>query len=131
MVRPLLRTAALFACTLLVPAYGGGGGGGAGILSSVARFAYLANRGDNTVSIYTVNAGTGQLRANGYVAAGSSPRSVTVDPGGKFAYAANFGSEDVSAFSIDAATGALSAVTGSPFAAGLNSYSMTTTGTIQ
>ncbi|HLQ26476.1 MAG TPA: hypothetical protein VK138_11435, partial [Acidiferrobacterales bacterium] len=34
------------------------------------RFAYVANQTSNTVSIYTVNATTGQLRPNGYVTAG-------------------------------------------------------------
>ncbi len=45
----------------------------------------------DTVSIYTVNASTGQLRANGYVPAGTQPSAVAVDPSGKFAYVANFG----------------------------------------
>jgi 6-phosphogluconolactonase len=38
---------------------------------------------------------------------------------GRFAYIANAGSEDVSAYTIDATTGALTAVAGSPFAAGI------------
>jgi hypothetical protein len=44
-----------------------------------------------------------------------------------FAYVANQGSNDVSAYTINATTGALTPVTGSPFAAGLNSASVTTT----
>ena len=75
----------------------------------VPRFAYLANYNDNTVSIYTVNAITGQLRANGYVMAGNRPISVTVDPSGQFAYVANFSSSNVSAYTINATTGVLSA----------------------
>lgn len=55
----------------------------------VPRFAYAANASDNTVSVFSVDAGTGQLRHNGYVAAGTIPVSVTVDPLGKFAYVAN------------------------------------------
>ena len=46
------------------------------------------------------------------------PISVTVDPSGKLAYVANFGSANVSAYTINATTGMLSAVAGSPFAAG-------------
>ena len=49
-----------------------------------------------------MNAATGQLRHNGYVAAGTNPVSVTVDPSGKFAYVANFGG-GVSAYTINAA----------------------------
>ncbi|MGB5081358.1 MAG: beta-propeller fold lactonase family protein, partial [Burkholderiales bacterium] len=74
---------------------------------SLPRFSYVANFSDNTVSIYTVDAATGQLRARGYVIAGTNPSSVTVDPSGKFAYVANFTSNNISAFSINAATGAL------------------------
>jgi hypothetical protein len=80
------------------------------------RFAYVANRLDNTISIYTVNASTGQLHHNGYVAAGTNPRSVTVDPSGRFAYAANEGSNTISVYSINQATGALTP--GTPVAAG-------------
>jgi 6-phosphogluconolactonase (cycloisomerase 2 family) len=88
-------------------------------------FAYVANAGDNTVSAYTIDGTTGALTpvagspfATGTSATnGVSPRSVTVDPTGQFVYTANQGG-DVSAYSINGATGALSAVPGSPFAAG-------------
>ncbi len=93
------------------------------------RFAYVANSNDNTVSIYTRDDATGQLRANGYVAAGTSPYSVAVDPSGKFAYVANNGSDNVSAYAIDASTGALTRV-GSPVAAGTAPYSITVAGSI-
>jgi 6-phosphogluconolactonase (cycloisomerase 2 family) len=90
----------------------------------VPRFAYVANNTDNSVSIYAVNASTGQLRHNGYVATEVAPRSVTVDPTGKFAYVANDGSSSVSAYTINATTGALTSV-GLSVAAGLNPYSVT------
>src|SRR5258708_9635896 len=113
---------------LFVTACGGGGGGGGGGTPAAAvivpRFAYVANNGDNTVSIYTVNASTGQLRHNGYVAAGTGPVSVSVDPSGKFAYVANFSSGNLSAFSLNATPGALTAV-GSPVAAGATPLSLT------
>src|SRR6266699_4986708 len=82
----------------------------AGCGGHVPRFAYVTNAGDNTVSIYTVDAVTGQLRARGYVATGTNPQSVAVDPSAKFAYVANGGSSNVSAYSINAATGALTSV---------------------
>ena len=79
---------------------GGGGGGGAPSPSNVPRFAYVANQSDNTISMYTVNATTGQLRHNGYVLAGTGPSSVSVDRMGKFAYVANQSSNDISAYLI-------------------------------
>ena len=42
-----------------------------------------------------------------------------------FAYVANSVSNNVSAYSIDTATGALTAIAGSPFAAGITSISVT------
>ena len=80
------------------------------------RFAYVANYYSNTISIYTVDSTTGQLRHNGYIAAGSNPYSVTVDPSGKFAYVANYGSNNVSVYTINQTTGALTA--GTAMAAG-------------
>jgi 6-phosphogluconolactonase (cycloisomerase 2 family) len=50
--------------------------------------------------------------------AGTTPYYVTLDPSGRFAYVANSNSKSVSAYEIDAASGVLSAVSGSPFAAG-------------
>jgi 6-phosphogluconolactonase len=89
------------------------------------RFAYVANAVDDTVSAYTINSSTGALRAvsGSPFAAGNFPVSVTVDPSGQFAYVVNaFGEDsgagDVSAYTINSSTGALSAVSGSPFAAG-------------
>src|SRR5882672_5529154 len=79
--------------------WGGGGGGGGSApaaVSNIPRFAYVANQGSQTVSIYTVDAQTGQLRPNGYVTVGASPLSVTVDPSGRYVYVGNFGSHTVS-----------------------------------
>jgi len=64
--------------------------------SYVPRFAYSANSWDNTISLYTVNAATGQMRHNGFISAGTMPYSVAVDPKGRFAYAANSGDGTVS-----------------------------------
>ena len=89
-------------------------------------FAYVANSGDNTVSVYGINASTGALTAIGSpVVTGTNPSSVTVNPAGTFAYVANRGGSTVSAYSINATTGALTQVAGSPFAAGAAPNSVT------
>jgi hypothetical protein len=82
------------------------------------------------VSAYTINSSTGALSAvaGSPFAAGTEPRSVTVDPSGQFAYVANQGDNTVSAYTINSATGALSAVAGSPFAAGTESLSVAIAG---
>ncbi len=80
-------------------------------LSNSARptaFALVANGGDGTLSLYTVNAKSGPLRANGYLALGTNPRAVAVDPSGTYAYVTS--GNDVLAFSIQASTGGLTSV---------------------
>jgi 6-phosphogluconolactonase len=89
-----------------------------GQTSAVPRFAYAANLVDNTISVYTVNGTTGQLRNNGYALASGNPTSVAVSPSGKFAYTADSSPSAVSAYSIDPGSSTLTAVTGSPFATG-------------
>ena len=76
----------------------------------VGRFAYVANASDDTLSIYAVNASTGQLRHNGYVQTPASPHGVAVHPSGKFVYVANWGAASVSAYAVQAGTGGLSSV---------------------
>jgi DNA-binding beta-propeller fold protein YncE len=68
----------------------------------------VTNKDENTISMYAVNAVSGQLRSLGYVLSGLYPFSITVDPSGQRAYVANRGV--VSVFMIDGATGALTAV---------------------
>jgi YVTN family beta-propeller protein len=71
------------------------------------KFAYAANGGSDSVSMYVINETTGALTSLGVIAAGTGPASVTVDRFGKFAYVANEGSNDVSLYTINSATGAL------------------------
>jgi 6-phosphogluconolactonase (cycloisomerase 2 family) len=101
------------------------------------KFAYVANNsnlaGGSSVSAYTIHATTGALTSVGpAVAAGTNPRSVTVDPSGKFAYVANFSNGlagNVSAYTINSTTGALTSI--GTVAAGAAPFFVTTTGTIQ
>jgi len=104
---------------------GGSGPATAAECATSPRPAVAANRDDNAVPAFRVNAEGGELRYHGDVAPGTSPLSVTVDPTGKFAYVANTGSNTVSAYTIDAKTGAFTEVTGSPFAAGTAPISVT------
>src|SRR5215831_11118889 len=104
---------------LLLAACGGGGGGNEGATSPVARFAFVANLGnDRVLSAYTVDATTGVLRHNGYavVSSGTGFTSVSVAPSNNLVYATN--SSGVWGFSINASTGALTPIAGSPFTDG-------------
>jgi len=88
-----------------------------GALAAVPRFAYVVNSKDATLSVYAVDAASGQLRNNGYVFTETKPSGVTI-AGGAFLYVSNSGKNNVSAFTLEAVTGALTPVAGSPFAAG-------------
>jgi 6-phosphogluconolactonase (cycloisomerase 2 family) len=94
--------------------------------STFPRFAFVANTNDDTISLYTVNAATGQLRANGYVAeaAGSKPMAVALDPAGKFLFVANSGTNDVAAYVVAASNGILTQAAGSPISAGFRPNSV-------
>lgn len=90
------------------------------------KFVYVADPGDATVSAYSIDAASGALTAvaGSPFPAGQEPSVVELDPSGKFAYVANGASADVSAYpiegySLDPTSGALTAVPGSPFAAGI------------
>ncbi len=102
--------------------------GSAGV-TYTPKFAYVANSGSNNISAYTIKATNGHITAvsgSPFPAGGAKtePISVTVDPSGQFVYVASTstvgGSGNISASIINASTGALTAVTGSPFATGVN-----------
>ncbi|MCU7845625.1 MAG: lactonase family protein [Candidatus Thiodiazotropha sp. (ex Monitilora ramsayi)] len=90
---------------------GGGSGGGGGTppptSPPVARFAYVANSADDTISVFIANNTTGQLRHHGYALTGDGPNSLTIDPSGEFAYTTNTNSTDISLFTINSLSGEL------------------------
>jgi 6-phosphogluconolactonase len=93
------------------------------------EYSYVTNAADNTLSAYLVDATTGALSVVGTpIATGASPHAIVgfvigVEPK-RFVYVGNEGSNDVSAFSANPTTGALTAVPGSPFAAGTDPQAM-------
>ncbi|WP_198539451.1 lactonase family protein [Streptomyces graminilatus] len=81
-----------------------------------SRFAYLANRGDNSLTRYAVEADGARLRLLGTVpVAGDFPRHIALSPDGNLLFAANQRSSTVSVFQVDPASGELR-LAGEPFA---------------
>jgi 6-phosphogluconolactonase (cycloisomerase 2 family) len=78
------------------------------------RFAYAANAGDGTVSIYLVDDGTGALSHRGYALAGLNTTRLAVHPSQQFLYAINENSDTISIYRIDAHTGMLTEIPTSP-----------------
>nr|WP_229695041.1 lactonase family protein [Streptomyces lacrimifluminis] len=86
------------------------------VVTADGRYAYLANRGHNSLTRYAVEAGGARLRFLGTVpVAGDFPRHIALAPGGNLLFAANQRSSTVSVFRVDRASGELR-LTGEPFA---------------
>ena len=61
-------------------------------IDPTSRFAYVTNRQDNTVGMYSIDATTGMLTSIATpVASGSMPFRLTFDPSGQFLYVVNEG----------------------------------------
>ncbi|MFI8348023.1 lactonase family protein [Streptomyces sp. NPDC085596] len=79
-------------------------------------FAFLANRGHNTVARYAVEEDGARLRLLGTVPVGGDfPRQLALTPDGRLLFTANQRSGTVSVFHVDTGTGALSPA-GEPYA---------------
>jgi 6-phosphogluconolactonase len=72
------------------------------------RFLYNTNRGHNSVTIFEIEAETGELEVIGWESTrGEWPRGMNLDPSGSFLYAANQNTDNIAVFRIDPASGKL------------------------
>lgn len=72
------------------------------------RFVYAANRGHDTVTVYTVDQNTGKLTfVEREHVRGATPRNFNVSPDGKWLLAAGQDSHTLASFAIDSQTGEL------------------------
>jgi DNA-binding beta-propeller fold protein YncE len=75
-----------------------------------ARWALSTNTTLNSVTVYAIADGTGELSLHSMVSADGGPGAVAVHPSGRFAFVASIGTQTVQAFAIDRAAGTLTAV---------------------
>jgi 6-phosphogluconolactonase len=86
------------------------------LVTADGSFAYLANRGGNTLARYAVEADGAELRLLGTTPVGGDyPRQIAFSPAGDLLFAANQKSSSVTVFRVDGTSGELAAV-GEPFA---------------
>ncbi|MFD3501345.1 lactonase family protein [Streptomyces sp. NPDC058676] len=86
------------------------------LVTSNGRYAYLANRGHNSLTRYAVEADGARLRLLDTVAvSGDFPRQIAFSPDGTLLFAANQKSGTVSVFHVDEESGDLR-LAGEPFA---------------
>ena len=72
------------------------------------RFLYNTNRGHNSVTMFAINAATGELDVIGWESTrGEWPRGMNIDPSGTFLYAANQNTDTIAVFRIQDSNGKL------------------------
>jgi 6-phosphogluconolactonase len=72
------------------------------------RFLYASNRGDNSITVFQIDAKTGLLSKIQIVPTqGKTPRNFVIDPTGRYLLAANQDSNNLVVFTIDPASGKL------------------------
>ena len=72
------------------------------------RFVYSANRGHDTISVFSVDPDTGSLTLiEREPVRGATPRNFNLDPSGKWLLAAGQDSHTVAVFQVDSRTGEL------------------------
>ena len=70
------------------------------------RFIYAANRGDDSIAIFSIDEGSGRLTPVSTVKTGGrGPREMNFEPSGKYFYVCNQQSGDVTTFEVDRTTG--------------------------
>ncbi|EDY58109.1 MULTISPECIES: lactonase family protein [Streptomyces] len=86
------------------------------LVTANGSYAYLANRGDNSLTRYAVEGGGARLRLLDTVPVhGDFPRQIAFSPDGRLLFAANQRSGTVSVFRVDSTSGDLR-LAGEPFA---------------
>jgi 6-phosphogluconolactonase len=92
------------------------------------RWVYVANAGENDISLYNVDSSSGSLKeVLPRTTTALRPSSLAMDPGGAFLYVVNIGFNEVSSYSISSSNGALTQVSGSPVTTGLSPASIAVT----
>jgi 6-phosphogluconolactonase len=72
------------------------------------RFVYASNRGSDSIAVFAVAAGTGELsRVEVQPTQGKTPRHFGIDPSGRWLLAENQGSDSIIEFQIDGVNGRL------------------------
>ena len=93
------------------------------VIDPTGKYAYASSSYGDDVWGYSIDPTTGNLTpvpGNPFISGttGSKPLFINIDPSGQFAYTANNGASTVSGWTIDPSSGTLTAITGTPIAAG-------------
>ena len=101
-----------------------GNGARSAVLAPSKKFVYVANSGDNDISLFTVSSSGTLTEVTPRTTTNGTPLFLAIDPAGAFLYVATAApSNSLSVFSISSSSGALTAV-GSPFPIGISATGM-------
>jgi 6-phosphogluconolactonase len=79
------------------------------LVAPYGKYVYGSNRGRNTITLFHMEAATGEMTFKGErETQGDAPSSFAIDPNGDFLFAANEASDEIVGFRIDRETGELS-----------------------
>ena len=79
-------------------------------LAPDGRHLYASERTSSTITVYAVDADTGQLKTLSLVPTEKTPRGFALDPSGRYLIASGQESHAIAVYAIDAASGGLSAL---------------------
>jgi 6-phosphogluconolactonase len=79
-------------------------------LAPDGRHLYASERTSSTITVYAVDAATGQLQTQAQVPTEKTPRGFAIDPSGRYLVASGQESHAVAVYAIDPSSGALSAL---------------------
>jgi 6-phosphogluconolactonase len=78
------------------------------VVDAKGKFLYVSNRGDDSISVFSMNAADGTLAFVQRVpSGGKTPRNFAIDPSGSWLFAANQESNNIGLFRVDSGTGRL------------------------
>jgi 6-phosphogluconolactonase len=80
------------------------------------KFVYVANAGEDSISLYKVGSDGALAEVTPRTATGKQPAELLMDPAGSFLFAVNSADNTITAYSIDAGSGALQKTANSPYA---------------
>jgi 6-phosphogluconolactonase len=79
------------------------------VLAPSGKFVYLANGGENDISLFQVASSGALTEVMPRTPTGVNPSALAIDPGGTFLYAANASSNTIDSYKVDTSKGALTA----------------------
>jgi 6-phosphogluconolactonase len=107
--------------------YGAGISPSSILLHPSGKFVYVANAGENDISLFKVATSGALTEVTPRTPTGMNPTSMVMDSAGSFLFVANGNSNTIRGYSISGSTGALTALSGAPAQTGFSPVNLAMT----